>query len=138
MSNNVDTQESASVEDQFSELKISSTSPETTDVVESSKKAKKDKTLAEKKLTILDDLDSDDESDEDFKPSSEDEDDDDSDFSDSDGEGDSDVDSDKDEGDIDEDEVKTLANEAEEIGAGLDVDNKVLRTGKVIETSESA
>ncbi|KAF9424657.1 hypothetical protein BGZ94_007996 [Podila epigama] len=93
-------------------------------------------TTEQKKLTILDDLDSDDDSDdEDYvanDDSDSDDDEDDSSSSSSDEE-----DSDK-EDEIEGDELAALAKEASEHGATLDVEKKVLRTGKVIEVTTTS
>ncbi|KAF9167466.1 hypothetical protein BGX21_000098 [Mortierella sp. AD011] len=132
--------QSASVEAQISKLNISGDATRSVSDNESEsdgdKKPKKEKKKGKKeKTTILDDLSSDDESDEDYKPSSSDESESDdsssSSSSSSSSESESDEDSDK---DVDNEEVETLAKEAAEIGAGLDVDNKVLRTGKVVDS----
>ncbi|KAG0347169.1 hypothetical protein BG004_008325 [Podila humilis] len=99
-------------------------------------------TVAEKqkKLTILDDLGSDDDSDdedyvaEDDDSDSEKDSDDSSSSSSSSGEDDSDSDK---EDEIEGDEVAALAQDASAHGAALNVENKVLRTGKVIKISST-
>ncbi|KAG0299929.1 hypothetical protein BGZ98_009650 [Dissophora globulifera] len=139
-------QKSSSIDEQFSELKVSVTSSESIEVASEGEKAHG------KKLTILDDLGSDDESDEDFKPASDDESDGDGDSdsndsassssssssSSSEDEGHSDADSDKSESIIDKEELDTLAQEAAQLGVGLDLESKVLRTGRVIKIIEDS
>ncbi|KAF9213195.1 hypothetical protein BGZ59_005717 [Podila verticillata] len=96
-------------------------------------------TIEKKKLTILDDLGSDDDSDdEDYQANEDgsDSDSDDDDSSSSSSSGEENSDSDK-EDEIEGDEVAALARDASAHGASLDVEKKVLRTGKVLEVAST-
>ncbi|KAG0083363.1 hypothetical protein BGZ92_010827 [Podila epicladia] len=94
--------------------------------------------IEKKKLTILDDLGSDDDSDdEDYQANDDDDSDsDDSSSSSSSSSNEEDFDSDK-EDEIEGDEVAALAQDASAHGASLDVEKKVLRTGKVLEVTST-